>query len=130
MDSKHLEEAKSQLRRYIAALWSVQAERRQKRGRFTAIATDGLRFIVYKPRAITVAGPVATEQVLLEEIDRANLEELSAPEAYDWLNRYIVVAASELKPVDPDEFAREFGVGSRVFHEVMKLLKKSWIVNI
>ena len=126
LDSRRLEEAKSQLRRYIAALWSIQAERGQKRGRFTAIATDGLRFIVYKPRAIAIAGPVATEQVLLEEIDRTNLEELSAPEAYDWLNRYIIVAASELKPVDPDEFAKEFGVGGRIFHEVMELLKQGW----
>ncbi|RLI40687.1 hypothetical protein DRO64_08635, partial [Candidatus Bathyarchaeota archaeon] len=126
LDDKHLREAQDQLKRYIAALWSIQAERGQKRGRFTAIATDGLKFIVYKPRAITVAGPIMTEQVLLEEIDKTNLEELSASEAYDWLNRYIIVAASELKPVDPDEFAKEFGVGSRVFREAMKLLKGGW----
>ncbi|MDW7985795.1 MAG: N-6 DNA methylase [Nitrososphaerota archaeon] len=126
LDDKHLEEAENQLKKYVAGLWSIQAERRQKRGKFTAVATDGLKFVVYKPRTVTLAGPVASEQVMLEDIDQADLRELSTSEAYQWLNRYIVVASSELKTIDPDEFAKEFGVGSKVFDEVMKLLWKGW----
>ncbi|MEM4467103.1 MAG: N-6 DNA methylase [Nitrososphaerota archaeon] len=126
LDERHLEEAVDQLRRYIAALWSIQSERGQKRSNFTAVATDGLKFVVYKPRALTVAGPVAIEQVLLEEIDRVDLRELSASDAYEWLNRYIIFAASELKPVDPDEFAREFGVDSPVFRAAIRLLSDGW----
>jgi methylase of polypeptide subunit release factors len=126
LDDRHLEEAESQLRKYIAALWSLQAERGQKRGRFTALASDGLRFVVYKPRTLIVAGPVAVEQVLLEKIDQVDLRELTPTDAYNWLYRYIVLVASELRTVDPDEFAREFGVGSNVFRQVMELLRKGW----
>lgn len=124
LDERHLEEAVDQLRRYIASLWSLQFERGQKRGGFTAIATDGLKFVVYKPGALTLAGAVAVEQVSLDEIDRVDLRELSASDAYRWLNRYIILAASELKPVDPDEFAREFGVNSPVFEIAIKLLNE------
>jgi SAM-dependent methyltransferase len=126
LDDRHPEEAENQLRKYIAALWSLQAERGQKRGRLTALASDGLRFVVYKPRTLIVAGPVAVEQVLLEKIDQVDLRELTPTDAYNWLYRYIVLVASELRTVDPDEFAREFGVGSNVFRQVMELLRKGW----
>jgi len=126
LDDKHLEEAEGQLRKYAAALWSIQAERGQKRGKLTALATDGLRFIVYKPRTVIVAGPVATEQVSLEKIDQVNLKELSIDDAYNWLSRYIVLGSSELKTVDPDEFAKVFGMGSSTFRQAIDLLKKGW----
>jgi len=126
LDDRHLEEAEGQLRKYAAALWSIQAERGQKRGRLTALATDGLRFTVYKPRTVVVAGPVATEQVSLEKIDQINLRELSIDDAYSWLYRYVVLGSSELIAVDPDKFAEVFGVGSRTFRQAIDLLKRGW----
>lgn len=126
LDDRHLKEAESQLRKYIAAIWSLQAERKQKRGRFTVLASDGLRFVVYNPRSVMVAGPVAVEQVILEKIDQVDLRELTPTDAYNWLYRYIVLVASELKVVDPDEFAKEFGVGSNIFRKAIELLKNGW----
>lgn len=126
LDENNLKDAEDQLRKYIAALWSMQAMRRQKRDKFTAVASDGLKFVVYKPRTIVSAGPVAVEQVLLEPVDQVDLRELPASDVYNWLYRYIVLAASELRSVDPDEFAKEFGVNSPVYNHVMSLLSKGW----
>ncbi len=126
LDDRRLEEAEAQLRRYVAALWSMQAARDQKRGRFTAVASDGVRFVVYRPRTVISAGTVAVEHVLLEPVDQVDIRELPASDVYTWLYRYIVLAASELKSVDPDEFAKEFGVNSPVYSRVMSLLRQGW----
>jgi hypothetical protein len=126
LDDRRRKEAEEQLRRYIAALWSIQASRGQKRGRFTALASDGLKFVVYKPRTVVQAGPVAVEQVVLEPVDQMDITEHPASEVNDWLKRYIVLGASELAHVDPDEFAKKFGVGVGVYEKVMQLLNKGW----
>jgi methylase of polypeptide subunit release factors len=126
LDDRRRKEAEEQLRRYIAALWSIQASRGQKRGRFTALASDGLKFVVYKPRTVVQAGPVAVEQVVLEPVDQMDITEHPASEVNDWLKRYIVLGASELAHVDPDEFAKKFGVGVSVYKKVMQLLSKGW----
>ncbi|MEM2173285.1 MAG: N-6 DNA methylase [Thermoproteota archaeon] len=126
LDESHEEEAKKQLRRYISIIWSIQAERGQPYERLTAIATDGLSFIVFKPRSLVSKGPITIEKILLEEIDRVNISKLNPEDAYTWLKRYIITAAIELRPVDPDEFARRFGIGSEVFNDAFKILKKGW----
>ena len=86
LDDRRLEEAEAQLRRYVAALWSMQAARGQKRGRFTAVASDGVRFVVYRPRTVISAGTVAVEHVLLEPVDQVDIEELPASDVYNWLD--------------------------------------------
>jgi hypothetical protein len=55
-----------------------------------------------------------------------DITEHPASEVNDWLKRYIVLGASELAHVDPDEFAKKFGVGVSVYEKVMQLLSKGW----
>jgi len=127
LDDAHMKESYEQLQRYTAAIWAIHADRGQKHERLTCIATDGIEFFVYKPRRlVSIRTGIAPEQIALDEVDRADLRELEPDYAYQWLHRYIILAASELRPVDPEEFAKTFGVGSRVFNESYKLLEKSW----
>jgi hypothetical protein len=126
LDDRHTRESRDQLAKYIAAIWSHQEDLHQRRARLTSIATDGILLIVYRPRMPISEGPLSPEQVILEEIDRADISKLPAEDAYAWLNRYIVTAATELRPVDPDVFAQEFGLRSHIFEETVKLLESGW----
>ena len=126
LDVSHKSEAKEQLSRYITAIWSNQADLGQVRARISAIATDGITFVVFKPRSLVSRGPLSPGQIVLEEVDQEDVSQLNPDEAYAWLGRYIVTAATELRTVDPDEFAREFGVGSKTFGDVLRILDKSW----
>lgn len=126
LDEAHEKDAREQLSKYVMAIWSAQADLGQPRGRLTTVATDGVVFVVYRPRSMTSRGPVALEHVVLEEVDRLDVSTLRPEDAYAWLKRYVITAAEELRPVDPDEFAREFGVGSRVFNRVLKMLRIAW----
>ena len=127
LDDAHMKESYEQLQRYTAAIWAIHAERGQKHERLTCIATDGLEFYVYKPRRlVSIRIGISPEQIALDEVDRANLRKLDPEYGYQWLHRYIILAASELRLVDPDEFAKIFGVGSRVFNESYKLLEEAW----
>jgi hypothetical protein len=126
LDASHESEAKEQLCRYVFAIWSNQADLGQTRGKLTAIATDGISLVVLKPRSLVPHGPVSLDQVILEEVDRADISQLNPEEVHTWLGRYIVTAANELRTVDPDEFARVFGVGSKIFSDVLKVLEKGW----
>ncbi|MCS6785391.1 MAG: hypothetical protein NZ581_09415, partial [Candidatus Caldarchaeum sp.] len=123
---EHEREAREQLRRYVAAVWSSQFSRGVGRSRLTAVSTDGVLFVVYRPRSVVSHGAVSLEQVELDEVDRVDLSALEPEDVYAWLKRYIVTAAGELRSVDPDEFARTFGVGSKVFGDCMRLLKAGW----
>jgi len=126
LDASHESQAKEQLCRYVTAIWSNQADLGQTRGKLTAIAADGIAFVVFKPRSLVSRGPVSLEQVVLEEVDRADVSQLKTEEVHAWLGRYVITAAAELRTVDPDGFAREFGVGSRIFSDVFKILDKGW----
>lgn len=127
LDEAHVKESSEQLQRYTAAIWAIHAGRGQRHERLTCIATDGLEFFVYKPRRlVSFRTGITPEQIVLDEVDRADLRRLEPQYAYQWLHRYIILAASELRPVDPEEFAKTFGVGSRVFNESYKLLDKGW----
>jgi len=126
LDDAHVKEAKDQLTKYVAGIWTRQAQWAQPRARLTAVATDGLDFIVYRPRSIVQQGPVEKQHVVLEEIDRADLSRLEAEDAYAWLNRYVVTAARELRLIDPDIFARDFGLESKIFADSTKLLQAGW----
>ena len=64
-----LKEAKSQLRKYIAILWSGKKHRIE----WLALASDGINFRVYRPRTNVLLRKKVTDQdVFLEEIDRCN----------------------------------------------------------
>jgi hypothetical protein len=126
LDGPREEEAREQLRRYISIIWSGRAERGQPYEKLTAIATDGLSFIVFRPRPLVLKGPVNIEKVMLEEVDRVDISKLNSEYVHTWLRRYILTAAKELRQVDPDEFAREFGIGSKIFNNVFIILKKGW----
>jgi len=126
LDDAHVKEAKDQLTKYVAGIWTRQAQWAQPRARLTAVATDGLDFIVYRPRSVVLQGPVDKQHVVLEEIDQADLSRIKAEDAYAWLNRYVVTAAKELRSIDPDIFARDFGLQSKIFKESIRLLQAGW----
>lgn len=53
LDRKSLDEAESELRRYISILWTQQGEHRVP---YVAIATDGIKFVSYRPRTAVDEG--------------------------------------------------------------------------
>ena len=122
---RKLEEAKEQLRKYIAILWSNQKYRRQ----WLAIASDGINFRVYRPRtSIPSEDHVTTENVVLEELDRCNLKNMQKKQGeewiYVWLDRYLLYRT--LIPPTTKEFVDDFGLLSKAFRFSDGILKSAW----
>lgn len=127
LDKAHIDESSEQLRRYTAIIWGMFGERGQRHQRLTCIATDGILFYVYKPRRLTTnLVEVRPEDVALDELDFADIKKSDPEQVFAWLHRYVILAATELRPVDPDEFARVFGVGSSTFQDSFKSLRAAW----
>ena len=127
LDKAHIDESSEQLRRYTAAIWGSFGERGQRHQRLTCIATDGILFYVYKPRRLTTnLVEVRPEDVALDELDFADISKLEPEQVFIWLHRYVILAGTELRPVDPDEFARIFGVGSTTFQGSLTSLRLAW----
>jgi hypothetical protein len=117
-----LEEAKSELKRYVAILWSKQTKLRTP---YLTIATDGERFIVYRPRtAITEGKVVPPEEIVLDEIDRTDLKQTKPGDAFVWLDRYVLYRT--LRPATAEDFSREFSLNMPAFKEAAGLLTEAW----
>jgi SAM-dependent methyltransferase len=120
---KNLPQAESQLRRYVAIVWS--RERPEERRPYLCIATDGVRFRTYSP---AVGDPGAAEitdhdvqLTLLEESDWSKLE---AREVFYWLDRHFV--RQEILHPTTELIERDFGARSHAFQTVKAALLSLW----
>lgn len=115
-------EAREQLRGYVAALWSEAGERPVP---YLCIATDGVRFELYAPRAPHGTGTLLPDHVSLEPVGaRVDLTRLKPMEAFYWLDRYFF----RKRPRAPrsEEFEADFGVRSAAFRFSAPELEALW----
>lgn len=118
---KMLPEAKEQLRRYVACLWSEEEERRVN---YLCLVTDGIDFQVFSP---STARPL-TESLLPEDVSLDKIDELRLPtpepyQAYFWLDRYFF--RERILSPRTEEFEQDFGMRSPAFLFSFRLLKES-----
>ncbi len=124
LDNRHLEEARNQLKRYIAILWSN--EKPDSRIPYIAIATDGIRFSVFSPLLTDPSqqkfDPDSVELKLIDEMDLDRLDPLS--EFYFWLDRYFM--RREILPPKTENIVKDFGLASHAFTETYQALYQLW----
>jgi hypothetical protein len=118
---KTLPEAKEQLQKYMACLWSEEEERKVN---YLCIAGDGLTFRVFSPRTEKpLTEPLLPEDILLDKIDELRLPTPEPYQAYFWLDRYFF--RERILPPRTEEFERDFGMRSPAFLFSFRLLRKS-----
>lgn len=120
-----LKEAESQLKKYVAILWSGKLHRVE----WLTVACDGINFRVYRPRTPVPFGEkVTSNDVVLEEVDKCNLEDMyhkqGADWAYVWLDRYLLYRT--LIPPTTEEFVKDFGSISPLYKISTSVLKDAW----
>lgn len=122
LDKASLDEAKHELKKYIAILWTEQSKYRIP---YLTIATDGVNFVVFRPRTnIPEGDTVLPDNVNLDEIDRVSLSDVKVGHAFLWLDRYMLYHV--LKPATAQEFSNEFGLNMPAYKETVPLLEESW----
>jgi type I restriction-modification system DNA methylase subunit len=120
--SPSLDDAESELKRYVAILWSKQSKSRTP---YLTMATDGERFKVYRPRTTVSEGElVVPEAVVLDEIDALDLKGAKPGDAFVWFDRYVLYKV--LRPATAESFSREFGLDKPVFKDAAGLLREAW----
>ena len=117
--NKTLPEAKEQLQRYMACLWSEEEERKIN---YLCMAADGINFQIFSPRTEKpLTEPLLPEDILLEKIDELKLPTPEPYQAYFWLDRYFF--RERILPPRTEEFERDFGMRSPAFLFSFRLLK-------
>lgn len=121
LDKKSLEEAESELRRYISVLWTEQKTRRVS---YIAIATDGLHFVSYRPRTSPEEEEVTPDDVNLDPIDRLDLTKTKPGPVFVWLDRYMLTAT--LQAATAEAFSNQFSLNKPAFNDAEAYLKEAW----
>ncbi|HHT9119795.1 MAG TPA: Eco57I restriction-modification methylase domain-containing protein [Candidatus Hypogeohydataceae bacterium YC41] len=121
---KKLEEAKEQLRRYIAILWSQEPI--EARTPYLCIATDGVRFITYTPTLTkTALKEVSPEDVHLHHVlEEADWTKLKPDGVYYWLDRYFL--RKEILHPTSETIVHDFGPKSHAFQTTTNALLTLW----
>jgi hypothetical protein len=120
LDNHRLKMAQDQLRRYVAALWALDGQRTN----YMLMATDGVRFRVYRPGAPLRDEAVSPDDIALEEVNLMDLAEAGAEEAFRWLDRYVLWR--ERIPPRTRDMAQNFGVASPAFVAAMDGLRRAF----
>ena len=119
--SKTLAQAREQLQKYMACLWSDEDERKVN---YLCMAADGVTFQVFSPRTEKVfTETLLPEDVLLEKVDELKLPTPEPYQAYFWLDRYFL--RERILPPRTEEFERDFGMRSPAFLFSFRRLKES-----
>ena len=118
---KTLPEAKEQLKRYVACLWSEKEERKVN---YLCLAADGIDFQVFSPRTEKpLTESLLPEDILLEKVDELRLPTPEPYQAYFWLDRYFF--RERILSPRTEEFEQDFGMRSPAFIFSFRLLKES-----
>lgn len=122
LDNKHLDEAESELRRYVSILWHEQEKNRVS---YITIATDGLNFVSFRPRTVAEGEEINPENVFLDPIDKLDILKTDPGSIFVWLDRYMLTET--LKPATTEAFSSEFGLNKPAFLEANPLLNQAWV---
>ncbi|MBM4040589.1 MAG: SAM-dependent DNA methyltransferase [Planctomycetes bacterium] len=118
-------EAKEQLRRYTACLWSH--EHPEHRTRFVCLATDARRFRAFAPVAqrpdSPACEPADVRLTLLEELD-AGKPDVPWTDLYFFLDRYLL--RKEILPPTSEHVVKDFGPRSHAFQVAEAALLREW----
>jgi len=116
---KTLPEAKEQLKKYVACLWSEEEERNVN---YLCLASDGIDFQIFSPRTEKpLTEPLLPEDIFLQKIDELRLPTTEPYQAYFWLDRYLF--RERILSPRTEEFERDFGMRSPAFLFSFRLLK-------
>lgn len=118
---KTLSEAKEQLQKYIACLWSEEEERKIN---YLCMTADGINFQVFSPSTEKpLTEPLLPEDILLQKVDELKLPTPEPYQAYFWLDRYFL--RERILPPRTEEFERDFGMQSPAFLFSFRSLKEA-----
>jgi len=118
---KTFSEAKEQLQRYMACLWSEEKERKIN---YLCLAADGIDFQVFSPKTEKpLTESLLPEDILLEKVDELKLPTPEPYQAYFWLDRYLF--RERILPPRTEDFERDFGMRSPAFLFSSRLLKNA-----
>jgi hypothetical protein len=117
-------EAKGQLRKYVACLWSQEPV--SQRTRYLCLATDGVLFTVYTPILDEPnKATLSPEDVRLEPVDAIDAARLEPPrEFYFWLDRYLL--RREIMAPRSENIVKDFGLHSHAFQVTAQSLLTLW----
>jgi hypothetical protein len=117
--SATLEEAKHQLCEYVAGTWQKEKFPRP----MLAVASDGIRWIVYRP-VLPAGEDPKPENILLDELRDFKIAENTLGAFWLWLTSFLF----RPQQVDPtaERFQLDLGSWSPLFREGMASLKKAW----
>ncbi|MFQ5866240.1 MAG: N-6 DNA methylase, partial [bacterium] len=120
--NRSLEEAKEQLQKYIAFLWSNQKAHKIN---YLGVATDGVLFFVYSPKtAKSTNDNLMPGDIELEEIDKCDFSTIAPYQVYVWLDRYFF-RKRKLSPTS-EEIVKDFGLRSHAFVFSNHTFDKAW----
>jgi len=120
--AKSLDEAREQLRKYLAALQQSPEDRRRP---LIAIATDGIHFVAYAPRFSLDATTLAPQDIELVATETADVGAMSPEEVYYWLDRYFVRQTGPIAP-RTKQIVNDFGPTSGSFVHALNVLDGLW----
>lgn len=120
---KKRSEAESQLRRYVAILWSQ--EPLEARTPYLCIATDGVRSSTYSPTLPdSTAKDVEPNDVHLNVLEETDWSRLKPYEVFHWLDRYFL--RKEILHPTSETIVRDFGARSHAFQTTTNALLTLW----
>jgi len=122
LGESYLQQAVSELKKYVAALWSQQGAVRVK---YIVMATDGVRFVAFRPRARLDPGQeIPPDQVVLDVIDRLSIDDAHPGQVFVWLDRYVIFRTR--RPATSVDISAEFGLGKSAYKDTVSLLDSAW----
>ena len=121
LNERRIETAESEIRKYASILWSRDGESRVP---YMTMITDGVKFLIYRPRAPVIAGTIEPIDVILDPVDRIDLGVAASRQAFFWLDRYML--SKSLQPVSSQAFSKEFSVNGSAFRDSSTFLLEGW----
>jgi hypothetical protein len=118
--STTLADAEDQLREYVSGAW--QSEKRSHS--MLAIASDGLRWRVYRPVLLPDTEP-SSETIRLDLLRDFMVSDETVSDFWLWLTGFLF-RPQQMEPT-ADRFRMDFGVWSPLFRTALANLKLSWV---
>jgi len=110
--TSEIREAEKQLKKYVKELYFRDPRK------YWAIASDGVKFILYKPL-------IRDEDIILERIDEIDIRKDDPRRFYWFMYEYFFEERFHVE-LRPEDFVLRLGYRSRVFRETMSLLRSLW----
>jgi len=123
---KTQEEAKEQLRRYVACLWSNEAP--GNRSPYICLAGDGRNFAAYSPAIPDVSQKdIQPNEVQLQLIEQVDWKDYDAQDVYLYLDRYFM--REKILTPTTENIVKDFSAKSHAFRTASQTLFSVWRAN-